>query len=162
MAAEVIQCPNCSQLNTDRRITCKSCGINLHEAVLDYEKKVGPILKSIILTTTPYIEGYKIIETIDIVSSECVFGLNVFKDFSTGLSDFFGGRSETAQKALKDAKSVCLNELRKEALSLNANAVIGVDLDYSEFSGQGKSMLFLVANGTAVRIEKISNQNPAT
>jgi uncharacterized protein YbjQ (UPF0145 family) len=27
-----------------------------------------------------------------------------------------------------------------------------VDLDYSEFSGGGKSMLFLVANGTAVRL----------
>ena len=34
------------------------------------------------------------------------------------------------------------------------NEVIGVDLDYSEFSGGGKSMLFLVASGTAVTFKK--------
>lgn len=45
-------------------------------------------------------------------------------------------------------------ELRKEAEELGANAVIGVRLDYSEFSGGGKSMLFLVASGTAVVVER--------
>ena len=34
-------------------------------------------------------------------------------------------------------------------------AVIAVDLDYSEFSGGGKSMLFLVASGTAVVAESL-------
>jgi len=29
---------------------------------------------------------------------------------------------------------------------------VGIDLDYSEISGGGKSMLFLVASGTAVRL----------
>ncbi|MDD9823409.1 MAG: heavy metal-binding domain-containing protein [Gammaproteobacteria bacterium] len=33
---------------------------------------------------------------------------------------------------------------------MGADAVIGVDLEYSEFSGGGKSMLFLAASGTAV------------
>jgi len=46
--------------------------------------------------------------------------------------------------------------LKKEALLTGANAVIGVDLDYSEISGGGKSMLFLVASGTAVIIEPIA------
>ena len=31
--------------------------------------------------------------------------------------------------------------------------MVGVDLDYSEFSGGGRSMLFIVANGTAVRLK---------
>jgi len=43
--------------------------------------------------------------------------------------------------------------LRREALIVGANAVIGVDLDYSEISGDGKSMLFVVVSGTAVTIE---------
>ena len=34
-----------------------------------------------------------------------------------------------------------------------ADAVVGVDLDYSEFSGGGRSMLFIVANGTAVKLQ---------
>jgi hypothetical protein len=34
--------------------------------------------------------------------------------------------------------------------------VIAVDLDYSEFSGQGKSMMLLVATGTAVQLERVA------
>lgn len=41
---------------------------------------------------------------------------------------------------------------RQEAHALGAEAVVGVDLDYSEISGGGKSMLFLVASGTAVKL----------
>ena len=37
-----------------------------------------------------------------------------------------------------------------KAFALGGDAVIGVSLDYSEFSGGGKSMLFVVATGTAV------------
>ncbi|MFC1579546.1 YbjQ family protein [Thermodesulfobacteriota bacterium] len=74
------------------------------------------------------------------------------------MSDMFGGRSGATQKVLRDARKVCLYELRREAFSLGANAVIVVDLDYSQFSGQGKSMLFLVASGTAVKVEKVEDQ----
>ena len=41
---------------------------------------------------------------------------------------------------------------RQEAHALGADAVVGIDLDYSEISGGGKSMLFLVASGTAVKL----------
>ena len=52
-------------------------------------------------------------------------------------------------------RETCLSELKVEADQLGANAVIGVDLDYSEISGGGKSMLFLVASGTAVVVEAV-------
>jgi uncharacterized protein YbjQ (UPF0145 family) len=112
-------------------------------------------VKHIIITTAPLIEGYRVIQTIEIVSSECVYGMNIFKDYLASLTDFFGGRSKATQKVLRDARRQCLEELKHEALSVGANAVIAVDLDYSEISGGGKSMLFLVATGTAVTIEKI-------
>lgn len=105
------------------------------------------------LTTAHRLEGYRVVKTVDVITAECVFGLNVFKDFFMGLTDFFGGRSSTAQDALRDARKKCLQELKKEALSLGANAVIAINLDYSEFSGKGNSMLFLVASGTAVVVE---------
>ncbi|VBB42851.1 conserved hypothetical protein [uncultured Desulfatiglans sp.] len=108
----------------------------------------------IILTTAPFLENYHVVKTIRIVTSECVFGMNIFRDFFASLTDFFGGRSEAAQKVLKDAREVCLSELKSEAYAVGANAVIAIDLDYSEFSGQGKSMLFLVASGTAVKVKK--------
>lgn len=110
--------------------------------------------QQVILTTSSHLEGYRVTEHIDIVSSECVFGMNVFKDMFAGFRDFFGGRNKSSQNALRDARIACLDELRKAAAQIGANAVIGVDLDYSEISGGGKSMLFLVATGTAVKVTR--------
>lgn len=107
----------------------------------------------IILTTETVMSGYKITKRLEIITAECVFGMNIFRDFFAGVRDIFGGRSGSSQKVLRDARQQCLEELRKEAEALGANAVIGVDLDYSEMSGGGKSMLFLVASGTAVIAE---------
>lgn len=113
-------------------------------------------VESVAITTVPSFEGYRIVKTLDVVTAECVFGLNAFKYFFMGVTDFFGVRSKTAQDALRSARKNCLYELKKEAAELGANAIVGIDLDYSEFSGQGKSMLFLVASGTAVIVEPIA------
>lgn len=110
------------------------------------------------ITTETVLLDYEITRRIEVVSAECAFGMNLFRDLFAGLRDIFGGRSEATQKVLRDARRKVLWELRKEALEVGANAVIGVDLDYSEFSGGGKSMLFLVANGTAVALERRSTE----
>ena len=80
--------------------------------------------------------------------------MNVFRDFFAGMTDFFGGRSQASQKVLRDARNTCLYELKKEAYELGGDGIIGIDLDYSEISGKGKGMLFLVASGTAVKLKK--------
>lgn len=123
------------------------------EDQLRLEAELTDKARAVIITTVPSLEGYRVIRTIEVITAECVLGMNVFKDFFAGMSDFFGGRSATTQTALRDIRKIVLNDLRKEAALIGANAVIGVDLDYSEFSGQGKSMLFLVASGTAVIVE---------
>lgn len=105
------------------------------------------------LSTSPFIYSQEVAEVVAVVTAECVFGMNLFKDFFMGMSDLFGGRSKTAQNALREARETCLTELRKEALAVGGNAVISVDLDYSEIGGQGKGMLFLVASGTAVKLK---------
>jgi uncharacterized protein YbjQ (UPF0145 family) len=114
-------------------------------------------IDSIKITTAPFLEGFKVVETIDIITSECASGMGFIADFFTSLSDTFGGKSGILQKTLRIARKNCLMELKKEAQSLGANAVIAVDLDYSEFSGKGKSMVFVVASGTAVIVEKKLN-----
>jgi uncharacterized protein YbjQ (UPF0145 family) len=47
--------------------------------------------------------------------------------------------------------------LRAEAFALEADAVVGVRLDFNEYSGGGKSMLFVVATGTAVKLQPQEN-----
>jgi len=114
---------------------------------------IDELAKDIIITTEMVLSGHTVMERIEIITAECVFGMNMFRDYFAGIRDIFGGRSKASQKVLRDSRRICLTELRREALMVGANAVIAVDLDYSEISGDGKSMLFLVASGTAVRIE---------
>jgi uncharacterized protein YbjQ (UPF0145 family) len=109
---------------------------------------------AIILTTETVATGLTVEARLGIVTAECVFGMHLFKDLFAIGRDIAGGRSETIQNTLKDARNTALKELKAEALALGANAVIAVDLDYSEISGGGKSMLFLVASGTAVILSK--------
>ncbi len=115
---------------------------------------IDELAKDLIVTTESVLSGYTVDERLEVISAECVFGMNIFKDFFAGIRDVFGGRSKSSQKVLRDARHTCLTELRREALMVGANAVVAVDLDYSEISGDGKSMLFLVTTGTACRVTK--------
>jgi uncharacterized protein YbjQ (UPF0145 family) len=111
-------------------------------------------IDNIILTTENNPQDLFVEERIEIITAECVYGMNIFRDLFARARDIVGGRSVASQKILRDARKICLSELKKEAHSVGADAVIGVDLDYSEFSGGGKSMLFIVASGTAVKLKK--------
>ena len=108
--------------------------------------------KELIVTTETTLSGYEVTERIDVITAECVFGMNIFRDMFAGIRDIIGGRSKASQKVLRDARHTCLTELRREALMVGGNAVIAVDLDYSEISGDGKSMLLVV-----IRISSGSN-----
>ncbi|MBN4076619.1 YbjQ family protein [Gemmatimonas aurantiaca] len=112
-----------------------------------------------VLTTAPYVANRAIEYEIEIVTAECVFGMNIFRDFFAGIRDIFGGRSKASQKVLRDARKTCLRELQQEAFDIGADAVISVDLDYQEISGKAKSMLFLVASGTAVKLMSRENDH---
>lgn len=109
-----------------------------------------------IILTTETVTNLEITERLGIISAECVYGMNIFKDIFASVRDVVGGRSSATQNVLKDARKEVLAELRKEAFELAADAVIAVDIDYSEFSGNGKSMLIVVATGTAVKIKNSS------
>ena len=103
-------------------------------------------------TTTPIIEGKRIIHYYGIVSGETIIGANVFRDFLAGIRDFVGGRSGAYEEVLRQAKETAIKEMEEQAARLGANAVIGVDLDYETVGGSG-SMLMVTATGTAVVIE---------
>ena len=114
---------------------------------------IDELAKDLIVTTEPMMNEYRVTQRLEVITAECVFGMNLFKDFFASISDIFGGRSSSSQKVLRDARHTCLTELRREALIAGANAILAVDLNYNEISGDGKSMLFLVATGTAVVVD---------
>ena len=104
-----------------------------------------------IITTTPRIEGKRIVQYKGIVFGEVISGVNVIKDIAAGLTNFFGGRSGSYENELIEARENALREMEQRAAALGANAVVGVDIDY-EVLGQGK-MLMVTASGTAVVCE---------
>lgn len=104
-----------------------------------------------LISTTPTVESRRIIEYKGVVTGETIVGANVLKDFMAGLSDFFGGRSGTYEKVLREAKDTALREMEERAVELGANAIVGIDLDY-EAIGQNGSMLMVTCSGTAVVI----------
>ena len=110
-----------------------------------------------VLLTTETAPNLNITKRIEVVTSECAFGMNIFKDLFAGVRDIVGGRSEAVQKTMRDSRRTALYELKKEAYEVGANAVVGVDLDYVELSTNG-SMVLLVASGTAVIIEENFNE----
>lgn len=105
-----------------------------------------------IITTTPTIEGKKITSYKGIVFGEVVSGVDFIKDFTAGLSNFFGGRSGSYEGELIKAREDALREMEKRASLVGANAVVGVDVDY-EVLGQGGNMLMVTVSGTAVVVE---------
>ena len=105
-----------------------------------------------ILTTTPQIEGKVIKRYCGVVTGEAILGANVFKDLFAGIRDIVGGRSAAYERELKRAREIAFQEIEEVALSLGANAVVGIDLDY-EVVGQSGSMLMVSVSGTAVVIE---------
>lgn len=106
-----------------------------------------------IILTTETVTNLPISKRLEIITAEAVVGMNIFQDIGSALRDIVGGRNATYQTKLREARQAVLEELRREAHRIGANAVVAIDLDYSEISGGGKSMLFLVASGTAVQID---------
>ncbi len=105
-----------------------------------------------ILTTTPTIEGHTITEYKGVVFGEVISGVNFIKDFKASLRDFVGGRSGSYEQELINARAQALRELEERARQMNADAVVGIDMDY-EVLGQSGSMLMVSASGTAVKLQ---------
>ena len=61
-----------------------------------------------IVTTTPSIEGKRITDYKGVVFGEVISGVDVIKDFTAGLSNFFGGRSATTAVPLAVTISIPL------------------------------------------------------
>ena len=104
-----------------------------------------------LVLTTHTIEGKNITKYMGLVSGEAILGANIFKDLFAGIRDIVGGRSAAYEKELRQAKNIAIEEMKDQARAMNANAVIGVDLDYETIQiGQTGGMLMVSASGTAV------------
>ncbi|WP_162775097.1 heavy metal-binding domain-containing protein, partial [Vibrio cholerae] len=65
-----------------------------------------------IVTTTPNIEGKRIVRYCGVIAGEAILGANIFKDLFAGIRDIVGGRSGTYERELEKARAIALEELQ--------------------------------------------------
>lgn len=103
-----------------------------------------------IITTTQMIQGKEISEYCGLVTGEAILGANIVRDFFAGVRDIVGGRSQAYEKELATAREIAIQEMTEQAEALNADAIVGIDLDYETIGGGG--MLMVTVSGTAVKL----------
>lgn len=86
-----------------------------------------------------------------VVFGEVIAGINFVKDFFAGVRNIVGGRSESYEDELIQARTAAMKEMERRASEMGANAVVGIDLDY-EVLGQNNGMIMVIASGTAVTV----------
>ena len=88
---------------------------------------------SVILTTTPNVDGYKITKYLGLVSSNAYYNYNGYGHYSAG-----------------DEWKVITDNLRSSAERMGADAVVGIQITTA---GAG-DLYHMIAQGTAVKLEE--------
>lgn len=132
-------------------VICPKCAPELERDLEEKARLIAEQAETILVTTTPGLDGYRVDEYLGIEGVEFVIGTGVFSEFTTDLQDFFGKRSTAFESKLQVARREALQALKFLAAEKGANAIVGIDLDYTEFSG---NRIGLIANGTLVRVSE--------
>ena len=105
-----------------------------------------------LMSTTPTIEGRRIVKYHGVVTGEAIIGANMFRDWMASIRNVVGGRSGAYENALAGARKDALGDMEEAADDLGANAVVGIDFDY-EVLGEDNGMMMVCVSGTAVSID---------
>ncbi|MCW1886820.1 YbjQ family protein [Luteolibacter flavescens] len=142
------RCKECGALNDDLHPKCWKCGSGgIYQAGQAAAAKNGKIIHC---STTVGIPGREVASSLGVVFGEMVLGTSVFRDLLAGLQDLVGARSGTYENKLKEGRDIAFRELMREAESLGADAVIGIDVDYETVA---QTMLMICVSGTAVTLK---------
>ncbi|WP_071518423.1 YbjQ family protein [Geitlerinema sp. PCC 9228] len=106
-----------------------------------------------ILSTTDVLQDRAVEEYLGVVSAEVVYGGNALRDWFAGFRDFFGGRTGSYENLFQKGHQQVLAELQERAEELDANAVVGIQIDTGTINVDEKgSMMVITGVGTAVRV----------
>ena len=123
-------------------------GLNLtRKKAMDY---------NILISTTNTLEGYHIEKYLGLVSTNTLIGPNFFQDLGPSLTDLIGGLPDTYQAKLQKIYTLTLDQLQLKGANKEANALVGLHMDFDEITSKGKSMFMVSAIATAVVVQKIA------
>jgi uncharacterized protein YbjQ (UPF0145 family) len=149
------KCLNCNRDLPKKTKVCGSCGKTDQKTMIIYQKEYCEscakiLINSIIVTTTHSINNTQIKEYLGVESTEVVIGTGLWSELTSDFSDLFGQRSTVFENKLNVAKKNTVLKLKTIAAMKGANAVIGMSLNYTEFSG---NRIGVITAGTLVKVE---------
>ena len=103
-----------------------------------------------IIATTPFIAGHRVVETKGQVFGLVVRSRGLGGNIMAGLRSLGGGEIHEYTSLLEDTRRQAVDRLVKNATLMGANAVLSMRFDSSELAG---TMSEIVAYGTAVVVE---------
>ena len=105
-----------------------------------------------VLTTTNSIEGFRIIEYKGIVTGISYNSSYSYKGTNRSFKDMFSVKKyyEAYEEGLQSLKEEAFQKLKDNAKALNANAVVGINIDIEPLSNS--STLIISITGTAVSV----------
>ena len=103
-----------------------------------------------IVVTTPYISGHRIVESKGMVFGLVVRSRGLGGNVMASLRSLGGGEIHEYTSLLEDTRRQALDRLVQNATLLGGNAIISMRFDSSQLSG---TMSEIVAYGTAVIVE---------
>ena len=109
-------------------------------------------MAEIMLTSGQNFEGYEIVEYLGFVNVQSVLSSNFFKGFAAGVSEMSDSESEKLTSKLEQVNETALKRLQNMASKKKADAIIGVELNYTQFASYSVGT---IASGTAVKLKKI-------
>ena len=102
-----------------------------------------------IIVTTPYLSGHRIVESKGMVFGLVVRSRGLGGNIMAGLRSLGGGEIHEYTSLLEDTRRQALDRLVRNATVVGANAIVSMRFDSSELGG---TMSEIVAYGTAVVI----------
>lgn len=111
-----------------------------------------------IVATTPYIAGHRVVETKGQTFGLVVRSRGLSGNIAAGLRSLAGGEIHEYTELLEDTRRQALDRLVQNAALMGANAVLSMRFDSSELGG---TMTEIVAYGTAVVVEADPDAQPS-
>ena len=114
--------------------------------------------QGIVVATTHNLEGYEVEAYVSVINAQVVLGVDAWKDMMGSIRSWWGGRAKGLEKELQAGFNLALDDLKKEAILVGANAVIGIEFDggmeVAGDVGSNDKMMVVTATGTAVKMRK--------
>lgn len=113
-------------------------------------------MNDFIISTTHLLDGYEVIEYLDVLFEESIFGVSIetsIRGFGDMFKGWTGERLDAISDRIEEVKREVKNELIAKAKRLGGNALIGVDIETTRNLNDGT--IGVSISGTAVRVIKV-------